>query len=154
MTLSDSSQRAISKAERLKTYDDPSYQNAMSEFYGQYVWRHPVEADLDSTMATFNASIYTYMQGPSEFTITGTLKNYDATPFLGHIKVPVLYTVGEFDEANPDIVRRFAASTPDARVAVLKGSAHLTTWDARDENVRIVREFLNSTDSLKALAGH
>lgn len=153
-TLSDSSQRAISKAERLKTYDDPSYQNAMSEFYGQYVWQHPVEADLDSTMATFNASIYTYMQGPSEFTITGTLKNYDATPLLGHIKVPVLYTVGEFDEANPDIVRRFAALTPDAKVAVLKGSAHLTTWDARDENVRIVREFLNSTDSLKALAGH
>jgi proline-specific peptidase len=152
-TLSDSSQRAISKAERLKTYDDPSYQNAISEFYGQYVWRHPVEADLESTLATLNPSIYTYMQGPSEFTITGTLKNYDATPFLGHIRVPVLYTVGEFDEANPEIVRRFAALTPDARVVVLKGSAHLTTWDARDVNVLAVREFLRSADSLNAIAG-
>jgi proline-specific peptidase len=153
-TLSDSSRHAIDKAERLKMYDDPSYQNAISEFYGQYVWRHPVKADLDSTLATFNPSIYTYMQGPSEFTITGTLKNYDATPFLGRVRVPVLYTVGEFDEANPDIVRRFAALTPDARVVVLKGSAHLTPWDARDENVLVVREFLRSADSLNAMAGH
>jgi proline iminopeptidase len=153
-TLSESSQRAINTAESLKTFDDSSYQNAISEFYGQYVWRHPVKADLDSTLATLNASIYMYMQGPSEFTITGTLKNYDATPFLGNIRVPVLYTVGEFDEANPDIVRRFAAMTPDARVVVLKGSAHLTTWDARDENVLVVRGFLRSADSLKAIAGH
>jgi proline-specific peptidase len=153
-TLSESSQRAIRKAERTGNYDDSSYQNAINEFYGQFVWRHPVKADLDSMLATFNPSIYTYMQGPSEFTITGTLTNYDATAFLEHIKVPVLYTVGEFDEANPDIVRRFAALTPNARVVVLEGSAHLTTWDARDENVLVVREFLRSTDSLIAVAGH
>ncbi len=33
------------------------------------------------------------MQGPSEFTITGTLKQYNATPFLKDVKVPVLFTV-------------------------------------------------------------
>jgi proline iminopeptidase len=150
-TLSDPSRRAISKAIRMKKYDDPSYVSAMNEFYGQYVWRHPVEADLDSTMATVNEAIYNYMQGPSEFIITGTLKSYDATSFLQQIKVPVLYTVGEFDEANPDIVRRFAALTPNAQVVVLQGSGHLTTWDARDENVRVVRHFLAAADSTRAL---
>lgn len=153
-TLSDSSQRAISKAVRVKKYDDPSYQNAMNEFYGKYVWRHPVEADLDSTMATFNEAIYNYMQGPSEFIITGTLRNYDATAFLKQIRAPVLYTVGEFDEANPDIVRRFAGLTPDAKVVVLKGSAHVTTWDARDENVKVVRDFLAAADSSTSMTRH
>ena len=153
-TLSDSSQRAISKAERAKKYDDPLYQNAMSEFYGKYVWRHPVEADLDSLMATVNEGIYNYMQGPSEFTITGTLGNYDATAFLKQVRVPVLYTVGEFDEANPDIVRRFAALTPGARVVMLKGSGHVTTWDARDENVKVVRDFLAAADSSTAMTRH
>ena len=153
-TLSDSSQRAISKAVRVKKYDDPLYQNAMNEFYGKYVWRHPVEADLDSLMATANEVIYNYMQGPSEFIITGTLGNYDATASLKHIRVPVLYTVGEFDEANPDIVRRFAALTPDAKVVVLNGSGHVTTWDARDENVKVVRDFLAAADSSTAMRRH
>ena len=151
-TLSKSAQRAIKSAEKAKKYNDSSYQNAMNEFYGKYVFRHPVMADLDSMMLTSNEGIYNYMQGPSEFTITGTLKNYDITPFLGQIKVPVLYTVGEFDEANPQSIQRFVSLTPGSKMVILKGSAHLTPWDARDENVKVVREFLRSLDSLKVAA--
>jgi proline iminopeptidase len=151
-TLSDSAQRAVRLAESMKKYSDQSYQNALNEFYGKYVWRHPVETDLDSMMSTVNEAIYNYMQGPSEFTITGTLKNYDATPFLEQIVVPVLYTVGEFDEANPVLIQRFASLTPGTKVIVLKGAAHITSWDARDENVLVVRQFLRSVDSLKSAA--
>jgi pimeloyl-ACP methyl ester carboxylesterase len=36
-----------------------------------------------------------------ELTVTtSTLKDYDATGFLPKIKVPALYTVGEFDAAT------------------------------------------------------
>jgi proline iminopeptidase len=149
-TLSDSSQRAIRLAEATQRYEDPSFQNALGEFYGTYVWRHPNQADLDSMMATFNATLYNYMQGPSEFTITGTLKDYDATPFLSQIEVPTLYTVGEFDEANPKIVERFASLTPGAKFDVLQGAAHMTPWDAPDENVRVVGQFLRAVDSVAA----
>src|SRR6185503_2130119 len=129
-TLSDSAQRAIKTREAEKKFDAPDYQAALTEFYGKYVWRRPVEADLDSTMKTVNEGIYNYMQGPSEFTITGTLKNYNSTTFLRDVKVPTLYTVGEFDEADPPTVKRFAAMTPGASVVVLAGSAHLSEWDA------------------------
>jgi proline-specific peptidase len=145
-TLSDSAQRAVRLAEATKKYDGQSYLNALGEFYGKYVWRHPVQADLDSTMSTYNEAMYLYMQGPSEFTITGTLKDYDVTPFLKQIKTPVLYTVGEFDEANPEMIQRFSSLTPGSKVVVLKGAAHLTPWDARDENVRVVGEFLRSVE--------
>ncbi len=146
-TLSDSAQRAIRTREAEHRFDAPDYQNALNEFYGLYVWRHPVQADLDSTLHTANMAIYNYMQGPSEFTITGTLKLYDVTAQLHSIAVPTLYTVGEFDEANPPTIRRFASLTPSAQVVVLPGAAHLTPWDARDENVRVVRAFLRSADS-------
>jgi len=149
-TLSDSGQRAIRIREPEGRFDAPDYQAALGEFYDRYVWRHPVPADLDSTLATVNEHIYNYMQGPSEFTITGTLKAYDATPFLDSIRVPVLYTVGEFDEADTAMVARFAARTPGARYVILRGAAHITPWDARDENVRVVREFLLSADSAAA----
>ena len=79
-TLSDSAQRAIRIREKQGRFDAPDYQAALEEFSGKYVWRHPVQADLDSTLKTVNEAIYNYMQGRSEFTITGTLKRYDGAP--------------------------------------------------------------------------
>jgi proline iminopeptidase len=145
-TLSDSAQKAIKQAESDKKYDAPAYQSAMNEFYGKYVWRHPVEADLDSTMKTANEQIYNYMQGPSEFTITGTFKHYDVTRELKNVKVPTLYTVGEFDEADPATVKHFASLTPGAQVVVIPGAAHITTWDNPTAMIDAVRSFLRTVD--------
>ena len=149
-TLSDSAQKAITTREAEGKFDAPDYQAALGEFYGKYVWRRPVQADLDSTMSHVNEGLYNYMQGPSEFTIVGTLKSYDATPFLKDVKVPVLFTVGEFDEADPPTVRKHAALTPGAKVAVIPGAAHVVQWDAPEETNRVVRAFLQSVDSAKA----
>jgi proline iminopeptidase len=148
-TLPDSSQRAVREAEATGKFAGPGYQAALNDFYGRYVFRHPVPADLDSTMATFNLEIYNYMQGPSEFTITGTLKNYAVKDFLPQIRVPTLFTVGEFDEVGPELVRGFAAAVPQAQFAVLSGSAHLTSWDAREDNLKLVRAFLRGADSTR-----
>jgi proline iminopeptidase len=145
-TLSDSAQRAIRVREAEKNFEASDYQNALNEFYGKYVWRHPDSANLDSTMKAVNMSLYNYMQGPSEFTITGTLKKYDATGFLKDIKVPTLYTVGEFDEANPVIVKRFATMTPGSRYEVLAGSAHMSEWDAPEAMNSVIRKFLRDVD--------
>jgi len=122
-TLSDSSQRAVRQALATGRYDTPAYQSAINEFYGLYLFRHPVQADLDSSFASFNQAIYVYMQGPSEFTITGTLKRYDATGFLPKIQVLTLLTVGEFDEVGPELVRRHASLIPGARYVVFAGAA-------------------------------
>jgi pimeloyl-ACP methyl ester carboxylesterase len=110
----------------------------------------PSRADLDSTVKTANQTIYKYMQGPSEFTITGTLKRYDATPFLKDVTVPTLYTVGEFDEANPDIIRKHAAMTPGATVVVVPGAGHITTWDNPQPMLTAIRRHLRAPDTAHA----
>jgi len=148
-TLPDSLQKAIATRSAEKNYKAPDYEAAIGEFYGRYVWRRPVKAELDSLMSTVNEGIYNYMQGPSEFTITGTLKTYDATPFLKSVKVPVLFTVGEFDEADPPTVKRQAQMTPAAKYAVIPGAAHIVQWDNPDETNRVVRDFLKSVDSAR-----
>jgi proline-specific peptidase len=153
-TLSDSAQRAIRVREAEQNFEAPDYQRALEEFYGKYVWRHPVEADLDSTITTANMRIYHYMQGPSEFTISGTLKTYDVPQLLPTIKVPTLYTVGQFDEADPPTIRRFASRTPGATVEVIPGAAHITTWDNREVMVQAVRRFLRKVDAGEARASH
>jgi proline iminopeptidase len=146
-TLPDSLQKTIAKSEAAGDFKNPAYEAALMEFYGKYVWRTPVQADLDSTFAGVNEAIYNYMQGPSEFTITGTLKKYDATSYLKDVKVPVLFTVGEFDEADPPTIKKHAGMTPGAKYAVIPKAAHIVQWDNPEETNRVVRSFLQSVDS-------
>jgi proline iminopeptidase len=148
-TLSDSSQRSIKAREADGNFAAPDYQAANMEFIGKYVVRTGFGPDIDSALSTYNPAIYEYMQGPSEFTITGTLKSYDGTSFLRAVKVPLLFTVGEFDEAHPPTVRKQAALAGGAQVAVIPGAAHLTTWDNPTEMTRVVREFLRQVDSAR-----
>ena len=145
-TLSDSAQKAIKEADAKKQYNTPAYENAMNEFYALYVFRHPPAADLDSTMKQANQGIYNYMQGASEFVITGTLKSYNVREGLKSIKVPVLYTVGEFDEVGPELIKSFADATPGAKYKLIPGSAHITSWDNPTVMLDAVREFLNGVD--------
>jgi proline iminopeptidase len=140
-------QQAVAVREAEQNYDAPDYQAALGEFYARYVWRRPVEADLDSLMMTFSPDIYGYMWGPSEFTVTGTLREYDAKPFLSGIRVPVLYTVGEFDEANPETIALFTSLTPGARLVTIPGAAHITAWDNPERDVAAVRSFLREVDA-------
>jgi proline iminopeptidase len=146
-TLPDSMAKAVELREAERNYEAADYQAALNEFYARYVWRNPVPADLDSLMATYNPAIYQYMWGPSEFTVTGTLRDYDARPFLDEIDVPVLYTVGEFDEANPETIAFFASLTPGARVVVIPGAAHITAWDNPQADLLAVRTFLREVDA-------
>jgi proline iminopeptidase len=146
----DSLYDAVVNAESTGNYDNPLYEEAMNQFYAKYVWgSNPVQPDFDSLITSFNTNLYGYMWGPSEFTVSGTLKDYNATSFLPMIKVPSLFTVGEFDEINPDIVKDLAGKVKDSQFVLFTGSSHMTPWDAREENVKVVREFLNSADSLR-----
>src|SRR5262249_34074997 len=107
--LPDSTQQRMLRHERDRTFDSPEYQSAMSDFYHVYVARkQPWSADLDSTFAQLAVPVYGYMEGPSEFTITGTLKGYDATPRLHEIAVPTLVTAGQYDEAVPTTAQYFS----------------------------------------------
>jgi len=145
--MSDSSQRAIAAWKAGGSADAPGFKAATEEFYAKYVWRRPVAIDLDSTMAGFGNEQYNYMQGAYEFVVTGTLKNYDARADLPKIAVPVLSTAGEFDEVGPKIVEAHAKLIPGAKFILYKDASHVTTWDARDANVKDVRDFLRSVDT-------
>jgi proline iminopeptidase len=147
MTLPDSIQAAVAEHEAAGTYEDPAYQAAVGAFYEAYLARSlPWSEDVDSAFAFANLDIYGAMWGPSEFTATGTLKDFDATGWIGGIDVPVLFTTGEFDEARPPTVRRIAAMVPGAEMVVIPGAAHLTMHDNPDATNQVVGDFLRRVD--------
>jgi len=146
-TLPDSIQKAIRTNEKNGTYDSPGYQQAVDYYYKLYLARkQPWSADIDSAFAEIGANVYMHMDGPSEFTLSGNLKDYDATGKLGNIKVPTLFIGGEYDEARPESVRYFASLVPGAQVAILPDAGHLSMQDNPEANNKAVRDFLHSIE--------
>jgi proline iminopeptidase len=144
--MPDSLSRAAGAAAAGEPYDTAALQAALSEL-GRHFTRSPVLAEMDTLKRLHNPEIAEYMLGTSPFTPGGTLRDYDATPFLRQVSVPVLFIVGEFDVAGPEIVRRHARLTPGARLVVIPDAGHHTQWDNAPATLAAVRAFLQTVDS-------
>jgi proline iminopeptidase len=149
-TLPDTLQQIIAAREAAADFDAPDFAQATQEYRGRYVWLRPSDTNLDSIVKTANRALYTHMWGPSDFTLRGTLRDYEAARHLRRVRVPTLFTVGEFDQAGPMNVRGLARLTPGATIEVIPDAAHMTTWDNPEATIRVVRAFLARADSLAA----
>jgi proline iminopeptidase len=94
-------------------FDTPEFIAANDVFDREFLLRTPPEQRhlplCDSTPVRFNAALYEHMWGPSEFVSTGTLRDYDRIQRLPELRLPVMFLVGEFDEAH----RRKVRQAPD-----------------------------------------
>jgi proline iminopeptidase len=145
--LPDSIQLAIENSEATGNYESEEYQNAMNIFYQNFVARKlPWDANIDSTFAGANPSIYGYMWGPSEFTPSGTLQDYDRLDDLKEVKVPTLYMCGEFDEAVPSTVKYYQSLTPGSKFVVIEDAAHLSMHDNPEQTLQELNKFLKEIE--------
>ncbi|MEP7067114.1 MAG: proline iminopeptidase-family hydrolase [Gemmatimonadota bacterium] len=146
--LPDSMQAAIAKHEADHTTSAPEYVSATQAYYALYLSRTPSRptADRDSASSGFGRQVYEYMWGPSEFSSTGTLKTFDATPWLRELKVPTLFIAGEFDEATPASTRAFSRLVPGAQFVMIPGSGHVTSRDNPDALRAAIRTFLGRVE--------
>lgn len=147
--LPDSIQKAIAKNEAAHTTESPEYLRAMHAYYSRHVIRkHPQHpADADSSRASSGTLVYNYMWGPSEFTSTGTLKTFDARPWLKEVTVPTLFLAGEFDEATPSSTKEFSKLVKGSEFVVIPGSGHVTQNDNLDALLAALRGFLGRVES-------
>jgi proline iminopeptidase len=119
----------------------------MMAFYHQHFARKlPWSADLDSAMSQLNPGPYIHMQGPSEFTITGTLRSYNQTASLKDIKVPTLFMSGQYDEVVPSRVESFRKMTPGSKLEIIPDAAHMTMQDQPDTVLKVLRDWLRHVE--------
>jgi len=145
--LPDSLQEIIRKHEADKSFDAPEYQQALMVYYKKHVARkQPWSEDILNTFKYLGEEVYVHMNGPSEFTFTGTMKDYDATGRLPQIKVPTLFECGEYDEARPETTRYYAQLVPGSKFVVIKDAAHMTMQDNPEQDLKVLRDFFNSVD--------
>ncbi len=124
-----------------------AYQAAMMSYYRKHVCLlSPWPASLSAAFSGMSLDVYNTMWGPSEFTVTEALKDFDLGPRLWEINQPVLLTCGDRDEADVRTVKEFQERFPDARMAVIPQAAHLHQLEQPDIYTAVVKEFLRETE--------
>lgn len=143
-------QATLVRHERDGTTDSPEYQAATAEFYKRFLYHRQVRPAVPECQGSAsNDVIYQYMWGPTEFRATGTLQQFDVTPRLREIHVPVLLMVGEFDEARPETAARYQRMIPGARLAVIPGAAHASMSDEPEKVNATLRDFLARVENTR-----
>jgi proline iminopeptidase len=149
-TLPEATQKAIRESEQQKNYENEAYKEAMKVYYKAYVRRSDKSKSQQDTAAKFfGENVYNFMWGPSEFTATGNLLNYNRLKDLPKITVPTLLTAGEYDEARPSSVRYYTSLIPGAQFKMIPQAAHSTMMDNPKEYIGVLREFLRKMDIAK-----
>jgi L-proline amide hydrolase len=87
------------------------------------------------------------MNGPSEFLVTGTLRNWDITKRLSEIQAPTLVISGEFDEATPAINHTVHEGIAGSEAEILDGCSHMAFVEKPDEYMRILGRFLSRVET-------
>ncbi|MBP2327107.1 L-proline amide hydrolase [Kibdelosporangium banguiense] len=135
----------LRRHEAAGTTDSPEYFDAMRVFYDRHVCRlSPWPSDyLNSLMETSNDNtVYSIMNGPSEFTVTGTLKDYSVVDCLPDITAPTLLISGRHDEATPVTVQPYFDHIPDVRWEIFEESSHVPNLEEPQRFFEVLVEFL------------
>lgn len=150
-TLPAEQLEAISHHEAAGTTDSEAYQEAVMAYYRLYLSRaDPWPDDLNRTFEEFNTDIYGYMWGPSEFSATGTLKDFERAEALRELDLPILFTIGRHDEVTPDTARYYEELAPNGQLVIIEDAAHITMLDQPETYVAVVREFLRQVERQRA----
>ncbi|MGA7861119.1 MAG: proline iminopeptidase-family hydrolase [Thermoplasmata archaeon] len=126
----------------------PEYLRATDRFYHTYVCRLPEwPPELTRTLKLADERpVYRYMNGPNEFTITGTIRNINLVPDLPRIRVPTLVTGGRYDEVTPAVAQQIHAGIPGSRRITFEKSSHTPFWEERETFMASVAAFLQDVD--------
>jgi proline-specific peptidase len=126
----------------------PEYQAAILSFYREHVCRlYPWPVSLERSFAETGYSVYYAMNGPSEFTVTGSLKDWDVMDRLGQIKVPTLLIGGRYDECTPAHMEEMHRRIPSSQLAIMENASHLCFAEQPAEFTVRVNSFLDEYDS-------
>lgn len=132
--------------EEAGTTDDQAYQDAMMVFYDRHVIRVPMPDYVQRAFETYSRPVYYTMNGPSEFHVIGTIKDWDRTDLLGEIHVPTLILSGRYDESTPVINEILHKGIAGSEWVVFENSSHLSHVEEPELYRQTVLAFLQRVE--------
>jgi len=118
-------------------------QAAEKEFWRRHICRVVPEPEaLGRSRAKFGKQVYETMWGPNEFTVTGTLKDWDVIERLGEIELPTLITSGRYDECTPALVEPLHRGIRGSEWMLFEESSHTALLEETERYLGAVGLFL------------
>ena len=136
----------LTALEAKEAYDSPEYQAIMMEdLYTKMLCRiQPWPEPVTRSIRHANDKIYNLMQGKSEFLVTGNLKDWERWDRLPEIKTKALTIGAQYDEMDPEDMKRMAALMPNASYAFCPNGSHMCMWDDQKAYFKQLLEFLRA----------
>jgi proline iminopeptidase len=126
--------KEIKAIEAAEDFGNPRYAELVTQhYYPKHVLHKPLEEwpeFLNRAFSHLNPAIYIYMQGYSEFGVTGnaTLKGWDVSSRLNELKIPTLMIGGTYDTMNPKYMEWMSTEVQNGR-SLTTESAHISQYD-------------------------
>jgi L-proline amide hydrolase len=137
-------QQTLLDHEAAGTTDSPEYERAMTVFYERHVCRVvPMPDYVANTFAKMGKQVYETMNGPSEFHVIGTLKEWDIRDRLGEITIPTLVTSGSYDECTPMQAELIKNAIPGAEWVLFSESSHMPHVEEAESYMAVLDDFLS-----------
>jgi proline-specific peptidase len=135
----------LERHEAAGTWDDPEYEAAVGAYYERHLCRvvpFPEFVGRSFAKLARNPQVYRTMNGPTEFHVVGTLKDWEILSRLDRVDGPILLTSGRHDEATPVQVAEIARRLPQAEWVLFEASGHLAHAEEPDRYMASVGDFL------------
>jgi proline iminopeptidase len=139
----------IKAIEAKKDFNNPRYMELLiPDFYHEHLCRLKEWPDgLNRAMKHVNGEIYTMMQGPSEFGISGRLANWDIKNRLQEIAVPALMIGARYDTMDPNAMEAQSKLVKKGRYLFCPNGSHLSMWDDQQVFMNGVIKFIKDVDT-------
>lgn len=137
--------------EAKKDFANPRYMELLiPNFYEQHLCRFPAAEWPDPVNRAFkhlNSTVYTLMQGPSEFGISGRLEKWDVKARLPEIKVPTLTVGATHDTMDPKHMEWMSTQVQKGKFLLCPNGSHFSMWDDQEHFFPGVIQFLKDVDT-------
>lgn len=138
----------IRSLEAKKDFSNPRYMELLiPNYYKKHLCRLKEWPDgLNRASKHINNEIYTIMQGPSEFGISGRLANWDIKNRLHEITIPTLMIGAKYDTMNPKAMEEQSKLVKKGRYLYCPNGSHLAMWDDQKVFMNGVIQFINDVN--------
>jgi L-proline amide hydrolase len=139
----------LRKHEEAGTTDDPEYMEACLVFYGRHVCRvvpWPDEVAEAFAWIDRDPTVYHTMNGPSEFHVIGSIRDWQSKDRLDRIRVPTLLVSGRHDEATPALQQVLLDGIAGSEWVCFEESSHLPHVEERERYMQVVGDWLAQHD--------
>jgi L-proline amide hydrolase len=138
----------LRRHEAAGTTDTDEYSDAVKVFYDRHLCRVPWPPEVNATFDALDEdpTVYHTMNGPSEFHVIGSLRDWSIVDRVAAIDVPTLLISGRYDEATPATVQPLYDGIPDVRWEVFEESSHMPHVEETERFLATVDDFLAMID--------